>query len=498
MAARRETKPPEPCYLGRVPDELTRALLVEDVAQPAKIGEALFVSVTRDVPLVRALETTGAAPSDVLARYLGRSPAPFLRQVIPVADLVDRLPPGLCARLLAIPVRRDAITGTVDVVVADASDPHPGAEIAFHLRAPVRVIRAPVGAIEEALVRIRRRAQDPSDATGFDSRPFSVPPSAARASVAAPAVRDRPSVAAPPAAASTRPSAVPAATSMQGAMRPRRDTPTWGTPVHRGSRPDRESDVPRSSADSEIPIPLTRRAFGPVAGGTQRPPPLVNPADSGLGEGYPLAYTSLTPAVEVARDRMPSTPSQFPPPPALPTEHGPEPRRVSPAPAGVRALAPQLPFADAVAVLAALRTATSRDEVLELLLRGGRAVAARVALFVVKRGGYLGWACNPEFGDRVALQSVLIPLDSQSVFDTAVREDVYLGPIRTDDVHAPLLAVMKTATRDVALVPVRVSGKTAVILVADDLGDTMTSTRRLEELADAAGEAFVRIVRGKR
>ncbi|MBF5066946.1 hypothetical protein G6O45_27430, partial [Salmonella enterica subsp. enterica serovar Istanbul] len=82
---------------------------------------------------------------------LARSEAPYLRQVVPLAELVDRLPPGLCARLLALPVRRDAITGTVDVVVADAGDPHPGSEIAFHLGAPVRLVRASPAAIEKAL-----------------------------------------------------------------------------------------------------------------------------------------------------------------------------------------------------------------------------------------------------------------------------------------------------------------------------------------------------------
>jgi len=37
-----------------------------------------------------------------------------------------------------------------------------------------------------------------------------------------------------------------------------------------------------------------------------------------------------------------------------------------------------------------------------------------------------------------------------------------------------------------------------VVLVADELGDTMIATRRLEELAHAAGEAFARIVRMRR
>ena len=154
--------------------------------------------------------------------------------------------------------------------------------------------------------------------------------------------------------------------------------------------------------------------------------------------------------------------------------------------------------ADIGGILAALRAAGSRDEMLELVLTGARIVAHKVALFIVKRGGYLGWACTPEFADRAALQSILVPLESASVFDEAVREGLYLGPIRHDEAHAPLLHVMRGAARDVAVVPIRVSGKTAVVLVADELGDTMLATRRLEELARAAGDAFGRIVRLRR
>jgi hypothetical protein len=125
-------------------------------------------------------------------------------------------------------------------------------------------------------------------------------------------------------------------------------------------------------------------------------------------------------------------------------------------------------------------------------------VASKVALFVAKRGGYAGWACTPELGDRAALQSVVVPIDSGTVFDDAARDGLYLGPIRPGEMHGPMLGVMRGASRDVAVVPVRVSGKTAVMIVADDLGDTMLATRRLEELAQAAGEAFARIVRMRR
>ncbi len=506
-----------------MPDELTKALLAEEVVAPKAIGEALFVSVKGGVPIIQALVEANAAPAEILARYLSRADAPFLRQVVPVLDLVDRLPPGLCRRLAAIPVRRDAITGTIDVAVVDASDPHPANEIGFHLKGPVRLVRASLGAIEETLRRLRLRSTDsavraPSDDDErlYDSRPRAQSPlTGPRGTLPPPDARVGIPGIAPEA---LRPSRAPvfAAPPVSGAPPPpapgtRRDTPPWGTPVHTPV-PERHlqlgSEPPKSGLGSEIPIPLTRRAFGAVAGGTQRPPPLVDPTDSGLGEGYPVDPTSIRPIVEVGR--VAETPRDLPrdtPRDGYPFGSLSPAQPIAsfipgPPPVGATgpyiAYAPQFPVTDMTAILGALRAATGRDEVLELILTGARTLAARVALFVVKRGGYLGWACTPEFADRSAVQSVLVPLDAQSVFDLAVREGLYLGPIRHDEVHAPLLQAMRAATRDVAVVPVRVSGKTAVIIVADDLLDTMISTRGLEELARGAGEAFARIVRTRR
>jgi hypothetical protein len=513
-----------------VPDELTKALLLEEAASESGIAEALFASVTGGVPLVQALTEVRAVSPDVLARYLARTDAPHLRQVVPLAELVDRLPPGLCARLLALPVRRDAITGTVDVVVADAGDRHPANEIAFHLRAPVRLVRAAPAAIEEALRRMRSRSLPPSpqgeadardDERLYDSRPRAAPsmssgPSSFKGgTLPPPAPSSRLGMtnhAALDAMTSEalRPSrlpvserqahVVPAASKAAGPAQRRgaRDTPPWGTPVHNAHTSDMASEHPQSGLGSEIPIPLTRRTFTAVSGGTQRPPPLVDPAGSALGEGIPVDPAHYRQIVEV-NERMRSAdpggatggvpmsmPSFIPGPPPLPGG------------GSFGAYAPQIPLADIGGILAALRAAGSRDEVLELVLTGGRMVAMKVALFVVKRGGYLGWACTPEFADRSALQAILIPLESPSIFDEAVRDGLYLGPLRHDDAHSALLYIMRGASRDVAAVPIRVSGKTAVVIVADELGDTMLATRRLEELARAAGEAFARIVRMRR
>lgn len=509
-------------------DELTKALLLEEVAEPRAVAEALFASVMDNVPLVRALVDVRAVRPEILGRYLGRTDAPFLRHVVPVMELVDRLPEGLCARLLAVPVRRDAITGTIDVVVPDPADPHPAREIAFHLGAPVRAVRAPVAAIEEGLRRLTMRARAAEDdGLAYDSRPRSFaasPPEAAASATRRMATippAPEPSARPPPARASHpqrapsyrppapgAPDVLLAALDGRSPRRPQRapeaparktrETPPWGTPIHTVSRPT-GSEPPRSGLGSEIPIPLTRRTFSAVSarGGTQRPPPPV-PDRSPLGEGYALPVDPKNLRIVEVRDeravvheraRAAPDASRIPGPPPLP----------SVAPQGTfAAFSPQMPVADLGGIMAAIRAAGSRDEVLELVLSAARMLAHRVALFVVKRGGYLGWASTPEFADRASLQRVLVPLDAKSVFDEAVREGLYLGPIRHDEVHAPLLSVMRTATKDVALVPIRVSGKTAVVIVADELGDTMIATRHLEEVARAAGESFARIVRMRR
>jgi hypothetical protein len=470
-----------------VAGDLTKALLVEEVAPPAALGEALFVAVTRGMPLVQTLTETGAVTPEVLSRYLSRSEAPLLRQVVPVPELLERLPPGLCARLFALPVRRDAITGTIDVAVADAADLHPAHEMAYHLGAPVRVVRAPAAAIEDALRRLRARhrpvAPPLEDPNLYDSRrqgpPRSLPPPA-HAGHAAHRAHTAHTAPPPP--------------------RRSRDTPPWGTPVHAPSQKP-PSDAPKSGLGSEIPIPLTRRTFGTERGGTQRPPPMLDPSASPLGEGYPFDPKNLRPVLELqsepvrATSRPPSVripaPGQLPGPLTGP-RHG---SYRPPPPSGAyAAFVPELPFVDGSGVLAALRAATSRDEVLELLLTGGRMVARKVAIFVAKRAGYLGWTCTPEFGERATLQTVLVPSGAPSILEEAVIEGLYLGPLRPSDANAPLLRVMRTASRDVAAVPVRVSGKTALVVLADELGDTMIATRRLDELAVAAGDALARIV----
>jgi len=133
---------------------LARSLLIADAVTPEALGQALLLSATRGASLVRALLGTNAIDLPRLEEHLERGEAPAMRHIAPVPSLVQGLPPGLCERLLAIPVRRDPRTGTVDVAVVDARDSHAADEISYWLKAPVRVVRTSVASMDAALRRV--------------------------------------------------------------------------------------------------------------------------------------------------------------------------------------------------------------------------------------------------------------------------------------------------------------------------------------------------------
>jgi hypothetical protein len=127
---------------------------------------------------------------------------------------------------------------------------------------------------------------------------------------------------------------------------------------------------------------------------------------------------------------------------------------------------------------------------------GLRSIARRIAILVVKKDGLVGWSCTPEFGDQGALKALRIPFKAPAAMPEVLGGGVHLGPLM-EPVKAPLLRIMRTSTEDVAIVAVRIGDRPAVLLVADELGDTLLATKRIDELGRAAGDALLRIVRAK-
>jgi Type II secretion system (T2SS), protein E, N-terminal domain len=424
---------------------LARSLLLADAVTPQALAQALLVSATRGTSLVRALLATRAMDAERLAQQLEQGDAPTMRHVAPVMTLVHHLPPGLCERLLALPVRRDPRTGTIDVAVVDARDPHPVEEIGHWLRAPVRMVRTSLASMEAALRRIHEK---PEHGVRTLAAPIWVP-----------------AVAEPP----------------QDMTR----TPAYGSPAMLLDESELKDDLDDSSptdvgdfpVEPEVPFSLTRRSLAPVSIVELGPPAIERDAHS---EGEPVLDL---------RRRKPSVP---PHPPSVPPQ----------APSGppLAPNAPRHPFPDVLPILEAIRDSNDRDTILELLVAGARTAARKVAVLAVKREAVVGWTCSPELGDRSALRQARVSVNMSDMLAGALQSDVArLVRIPKDAAHAPLLSAMSAAPRgEVALAAVKVDGKAIALLLADEIGDTLVATRRMEELARVAGDALGRLLRVKR
>ena len=407
---------------------LARSLLLADAVTPDALSHALLVAATRGTSLVRALLATRAIDPMRLEQELDRGDAPYMRHVAPVMALVQHLPPGLCERLLALPVRQDMRTGTVDVAVVDARDPHPVEEVAHWLHAPVRMVRTSMTSMDAALRRIHAKP-DPGMRT-----------------LAAPI---------------WVPSAAPPAQDLS-------QTPAYGSPIFDETRlvdPMDDSSptdvVGFAVADPNIPFALTRKSLAPISVAALAEPVIERP---------PRHETE--PVLDLRRRKTPPTAPNAPSP----------------------------PFAEVGTVLDAIRGANDRDSILELLVVGTRTVARKVAVLAVRRDALVGWTCSPELGDRAALRQTRVSPEMSDLFTGALAADsATLLRIPKDAAHAPLLSVMRAApSAEVALVSVRVEGKAVALVLADEIGDTLFATHRMEELARVAGDAFGRLLRERR
>jgi len=420
--------------------------------------------------LVQALVATGALDEARLEEVVGKGGLPPLTTLTPSLGLIERLPRGICARLLAVPIGRDPQSGAVDLAMLDPSDAHAANEIAFFLRAELRLFRATLPAIRAALEQLQ--SLEPATA------PVESPP-----------------------------------------QRERSRTPVWGTPIVNVA-----PAIAPHVAPSDMPIPLMRRSHHP--GGSPEPvielrnraqPPdterdaepifaLKAPASEqqprtsrGLSEPvhasvlisetrFPQPQANTIPAPGDLRHTAVTSPA--PPMPAA-TRRTESPRRSS----STSMPAVALPFGDPGPVLAALEEANDRDAVVALLISGLRTVARRVAIMAVKRDAFVGWSCNAEFGDARTWRTVSVPTSVPSVMATAAAGTMYLGPLFRTDGHLPILEFMQEASRDVAVLGVRVDMHPALLLIADELGDTALGTKRMEQLAKSASTALARVLR---
>jgi hypothetical protein len=449
---------------------LARSLLLADAVTPTALAEALFLSATRGTSLVRTLLAARAIDTLRLEQMLERGEAPYMRHIAPVGALVELLPPGLCDRLLAMPVRRDPRTGTVDVAVVDARDPHPAEEIGYWLKAPVRVVRTSIASMESALLRLGDRIdRDPDPGMRSLAPPIWAPPAAPLPALATP-------------------------------------TPMYGTPAV-AARP--KSDPPPDDAD--LAIPLTRRNFGV-------PPPAQVPLEASLLASAPVEIGP--PAIERTRRRRDSDPvldlrrRKAGPRPVDPgygpasTVRGPFTPAAAPALAPAHSVPsgrpPSLPpaAAEPLSIADQMRGARDRDQILDLLVAGTRSFASRAIVLAVRRDALVGWTGSAEIADRATLRAVRLPSSSPTVFHESLEhEHPRLVRIPADAAHAAVLSVMRSPPspqQDVVVASIQAEGRPVALVLADGLGDPVAAISRMAGLARAAGEALGRLLRDRR
>jgi hypothetical protein len=422
---------------------LARSLLLADAVTPAALAEALFLSATRGTSLVRTLLAARAIDTLRLEQVLERGEAPYMRHIAPVTALVDRLPPGLCDRLLAVPVRSDPRTGTVDVAVVDARDPHPAEELSYWLKAPVRVVRTSIATMEAALLRIAARVEpEPEPDLGMKSL-------------------------APPIWA---PSPSPIASSFFR-------TPMYGSKAFDAAAASLEAPA----EDPDIAIPLTRRNFGQ---------PIID-------VGAPAIEKDGSAAARAARERDARNDAD----PILDLNRRKASVVATTVPSAVPRIEPGTEPSHALgSVVERMHAARDRDEILDLLVAGTRVVARRAGVLAVRRDALVGWTASRDLADRQSLRGVRLPNAVRTVFHEAFdRSGPTLTRVPADVAHAPLVAVMRFPLSDqIVIASVMAEGRPVAVVFADGISDASAAVERIGILARTAGDTLGRLLRERR
>ena len=134
---------------------LARRLFRAGTVAAADVEGALLRSVQAGVPLLDALSER-QLDERVVHGALAAASEPVERQIEAHAALYAELPPGMCERLLALPL---AGGGSRLRVAAVVPDPHLAAEFSYHLDRPVTLVRAPHDALQAALRLVRERVR---------------------------------------------------------------------------------------------------------------------------------------------------------------------------------------------------------------------------------------------------------------------------------------------------------------------------------------------------
>lgn len=397
--------------------ETVRRLLEGGLVPRPEIEVALLQSVIREISLVQAIALQRGDWSALLDQELSRSNVQYIRRVHAKIELCRMLPMGMCERLLAVPVRQEAITRTVDVAAVDPFDSHVQQEFSYHLDAPVRILRASVADVMAALDGMHTGG---AFAAGVSE--------------------------------------------VLGDGRER-------TPAHGSEAPNENADALEPNAEAPVP--------GPEPTNPSQPPiPLVQRSSNA-----PRTQAATVPGVGLSTR-----------PAVLEHDERGEPvidlRRAKPE-ASDALTRSRLREADLVQVERQLAATKNPDEVVELLSEHSCPEGSSL-VFSVKVDAFVARSASFEVQ---GLRDVSLAKSRPNVFQVTLESGHYLGKLPETLVHALIRDLLaERLGPEVYVAPVIVSGRATLMVLATGFERSFATTRRIDRLAVAAGDALERLL----
>jgi hypothetical protein len=150
-------------------------------------------------------------------------------------------------------------------------------------------------------------------------------------------------------------------------------------------------------------------------------------------------------------------------------------------------------------VLAAMRAARDRDDVVRLAVEGAVSVSRSAVFLALRKGVLKGWDGAGAGISRDAIRNLWIPTTSASTFKKVVDErSVHIGPYGTAIADGLFRAAVASRGGEVAIHPVVVADKVVGILAVDDLLPGPLARHRIDLVAHAVADAFKRIISEKK
>lgn len=245
---------------------------------------------------------------------------------------------------------------------------------------------------------------------------------------------------------------------------------------------ERVSEPSKPAMPVVVPIE-TPAAVAPVA---PAPAP-VAPSPPPAPPAPPAPAEPPLPADE--RWDLPSTPAIVAPPRSREAANKLSPRATADLPT-IKAAA-----GDIGAVLAAMRGATDRDEVVRLACEGATSVARTAVFFALRKGVLKGWDGAGPGVRRDSVRNLWIPTSSASTFKKVLDTKTgVVGPYGTSVADGLFRAAVGSRGGDFMVQPVVVAGKIVGMLCVDDLRPGPLGAHRIEVLTQTVGDAFLRII----